>query len=305
MSTVYEDITEGQQTGRQPYARKRREGMPAAASPHDNTAENSAGAPQGGNTAEEDGKSAEEKAAAAPGEDFYQRYLDELRKERDRDRERYARDEERLKRQKLFAAIGGGLSAMHEAYSRARGVTPLTDSATSITGKWRERYDRLIDERRKSDQAYLKSALEAMVGKRNSEYQSELLRLRQKEEERRQSAVFLNEKKQEWNEKYQQGKLDIDKEKLEIDRQYKQGLISKMERDAASNELRARAAYIRAQNGGSGGAGGYTTTTTINRDDRGLETGRTTTRTPAGGSQQIGGTQSGNGKKAKKKNPMS
>lgn len=239
-----------------------------------------------------------------PKEDFYGWYLKELEKDHDREEKRIDEDEERLKRKKLFATIGDGLSSLHEAYSYARGIEPVS-RPQSLTGKWRERYERLNNERRANRQAYSKAALEALNGKRRDdiaerqeEYQNKSLELRNREEERRRIAANNAIRKQDWTEKYQQGLLDIKKEQLKIDEEYKRGLISKMERDAASNELKAQSDLISAQNRGGGGVKGYTTTTTVTRDNRGRETGRTTTRTPAGANSS-GGNNNG-GKRTKR-----
>lgn len=324
MSSVYEDIM----TVKTPRAQVKRSGLEVDTHPHDHTGgkgftdwipedmrrqqqeyvDNGGVMPVNGFEKKKKPRAEERVADIAPKENFYQTYFDEIERDHQKEKERLEKDEKRLKRQKLMAVIGDGLSAFHEAYSRARGVEPISASA-NLSGKWRDRYDRLMSERRNADYSYAKSKLDAMAGKRRDElteqqakYQQELLELRKKEEERRQITANNNVGKQDWLEKYQQGTLDIKKEQLEIDRLYKSGQISKMERDAASNELRAQASYLRAQNGG-GRVGGYTTETVITRDNKGKETGRTTKRTPAVDSGKKGnpmGSQGG----GKKRNPM-
>ena len=94
-------------------------------------------------------------------------------------------------------------------------------------------------------------------------------------------AMALDEWKADIYEKKVDGTLDIQKEKNEIQRDLAAGRINKMEADARSNWLRAQAAMKKAENGNSG-VGGYTTTTEIERDRKGKEVRRSTTRTPAG-----------------------
>ena len=67
--------------------------------------------------------------------------------------------------------------------------------------------------------------------------------------------VAIEDRKQEWLEKYQQGRLDIDAERNRIEDEYKRGLITIQERNAASRELSAQAAYLRAQTAGSRSSG--------------------------------------------------
>jgi hypothetical protein len=91
----------------------------------------------------------------------YEQYLRNLERLEEQKRDRLAEDKERLKRQKLFATIGDGLSAFHEAYNNTRGIKPIT-SGKSMTGKWQERYDKLMSDIDKSDLASAKNRLETM-----------------------------------------------------------------------------------------------------------------------------------------------
>lgn len=280
MDKVYNDINGGQME--EPVNGTQSEQISSGAGDSSGTEQNEDITP----TDDDKDKSAEERTAEAPKEDFYQTYLEELKKDQEQETERLEKEEKRLKRQKLFASIGDGLAAMHEAYSYGRGVTPITNPSTSLSGKWRERYDKLVDERKKNRQAYTKAVLDVKTGKRKDDIAMRTAQNQADAEARRRAAADLSVRKQGWLEKYQQGKLDVDQERLELDRLYKQGLITKMEKDTATNELRAQAVYLRAQNGGSG-VRGYTTKTVVERDARGRETGRTTTRTPANNNNDI------------------
>lgn len=172
--------------------------------------------------------------------------------------QRIADEEARMKRNKLFTTIGDGLSAFHEAYSHARGLKPMTNGS-SLTGKWRERMDQLQADRNKNRMAHINAMMNIRNARDLEDYRKENMKIRQQQQDRLEAQANLALRKQDWLEKYQQGRLDLDREAKEIDRQYKQGLITKMERDAASRELTAQAAWLRAQkynSGGSGGSGG-------------------------------------------------
>lgn len=67
----------------------------------------------------------------------------------------------RKKRDEVLSSIGDGLSAMHQAYSYARGIKPLT-SPVSMSEKTRERYERYAKEREAIDAGYLQGYMRAM-----------------------------------------------------------------------------------------------------------------------------------------------
>lgn len=253
-------------------AEAKRMGLPVDENPHDHTVQTVA-------------KKDEQPATAAVPAD-YSAMLELLNQQKPETEEERKNREKKEKRERTFAAIGDALSAFHTAYSNARGVPSMIQPNTSLTGRLQKRNDELRREREANRLAYLQNYQRLINEQHTADYQARSLSLRELEEQRRQVQLNIATRKQDWLEKYQQGMLDIKQEQLEIDRQYKSGQISKMERDAASNELRAQAAMLRAQNAGNGGGGrvgGYTTNTEIHRDERGRETGRTTTRTPAGG----------------------
>lgn len=235
---------------------------------------------QGGTESNEVNK--DSNTESKPEKDFYDTYFEAVQTEYDSDKGRLEKEEKRLKRQKLFAAIGDGLSAMHEAYSHSRGVTPVTSPSTSLTGKWRERYDNLVDERKKNNLAFAKTRLDVMTGKSAAEIQ-------------RQAAELAADKQRSLNE-YNNAKLEIERKKNEIDEKYKKGLITAQESkdgiaklNAQANMLKAQAAMTAAKNG-RGGVGGYETVTTVERNNRGQETGRRTVRTPTGGNSDSNST---------------
>lgn len=174
--------------------------------------------------------------------------------------EELEKQKKREKRDMLMAKIGAGLSAFNTAYSTSRGIRPIVNPADNIVGRTRERYERLQKERDAKQAAwtdgYMKAAnLDQAASReaRNAAAQARQIALKEREEERRKILADVAVRKQDWLEQYQQGRLDIDRERAEIEREYKQGLISKAERDAAANELRAQAAYLNAQKKGTGG----------------------------------------------------
>lgn len=170
--------------------------------------------------------------------------------------------EKREKRERLFATIGDGLSAFHDAYSKARGVDSMID--TGISKHLQDRYDKLEAERNRRRDAYTRAAM--MINSQrqadenameNERYRNEMMKIRQQQQDRLEAQAGLALRKQDWLEKYQQGILDDKKERTDIEREYKQGLISKMERDAAVNELNAQTRYYNAHKAKSGGGGSY------------------------------------------------
>lgn len=170
--------------------------------------------------------------------------------------------EKREKRERLFATIGDGLSAFHDAYSKARGVDSMID--TGISKHLQDRYDKLEAERDRRRDAYMRTALAINAQRQADEagmdqqrYKNEMLKVRQQQQDRLEAQAGLALRKQDWLEKYQQGILDDKKERTAIEREYKQGLISKMERDAAIGELNAQTRYYNAHKSKSGGGGSY------------------------------------------------
>ncbi|MBQ7462414.1 MAG: hypothetical protein IJS63_09210 [Bacteroidaceae bacterium] len=69
-------------------------------------------------------------------------------------------ERKRMKRDAVFAAIGDGLNAFHQAYSYSRGVKPMTDDS-SMTDKVRERYEKERKEREAYQTQYLNAYMRA------------------------------------------------------------------------------------------------------------------------------------------------
>lgn len=167
-----------------------------------------------------------------------------------------ARRERSERRLRSVAAVGDLLGAMHRAYSHGRGVSPM--SLDDMSERVRSRIERSRAVREGNEDRILRyyERIGALEGaQRAADNAQESLALRRMQEDRLATQHGLSVRKQDWKEKYEAGKLDIEGERLQIERDYKSGLISKMERDAASSELRAQAAMLRAQKVGSGSRG--------------------------------------------------
>lgn len=247
-------------------AEAKREGLPVDMNPHDHTVQGDVAVPN--NLVE---------------------MIDLLNKDKARKDEDIAKREAALKRAKTFATIGDALSAFHTAYSNARGVQPMVPAGTSLSGKWRERYDNLQKERDANEQAHLQALMRLQNMKDTADYQSQSLALRKQQEERLQATAKAKID-------YDLSRADAIKSKADLDAAVADAKIRLMEAGMSEKEASAQAKLIvanstaaknyaqaeKARNGG-GSVGGYTTTVKVDRDNRGREIGRTTTRTPAGG----------------------
>lgn len=60
--------------------------------------------------------------------------------------EQQAAEKKRQERNMLLGSIGDALSAFHTAYAKSRGMQPMVNPGESLTGKMRERYERLNKE---------------------------------------------------------------------------------------------------------------------------------------------------------------
>lgn len=204
------------------------------------------------------------------------------------------RRERREKNAMFLSGIGDAANAFHQAYAYGRGVKPMNDDK-SLSEKTRERIKKAKEERYKNNDAILnyykvladleakKASAEQNVfkDKVDTEYKIGSLEWRRDQLQRLRDRDFLDERKQDWKEKYEQGRLDIAAEKNEIDRAYKEGLLSLRGKEAAIKELNAQTGAIKAQ--------GYTEEKT---DSHGKKT--VVTRTPNGAAGNAGSNNGGN-----------
>ena len=75
--------------------------------------------------------------------------------------EQQAEEKKRQDRNLLLGSIGDALSAFHTAYANARGTKPMVNPGESLTGKMRERYERLNKEREMRDKEYYSGMMRA------------------------------------------------------------------------------------------------------------------------------------------------
>ena len=75
--------------------------------------------------------------------------------------EELEKERKKQKRDKIFAAIGDGLSAFHVAYANAYGTKPIVDIRNSMSGKVRNRYEQLQKERDAKKMEYMNAYLRA------------------------------------------------------------------------------------------------------------------------------------------------
>lgn len=99
--------------------------------------------------------------------------------------------------------------------------------------------------------AYNKNFFADFTKQMADDYNKQKLEIEKRKQDRLDEDQRLKTRKQDWLEKFQQGRLDIDREKLEIEREYKEGRIKQGEKANALRELE----YYRK-------AAGTTTTTT-------------------------------------------
>lgn len=74
--------------------------------------------------------------------------------------EELEKERKKQKRDMLMASIGNGFNAFHQAYANARGIKPVTDNV-SLTGKVRDRYEKIQKERDALSREYANGMLRA------------------------------------------------------------------------------------------------------------------------------------------------
>lgn len=116
--------------------------------------------------------------AVKPAESPYDWWFREQAKREAEDEARYAEQEERLKRRKLFDTLGHGFGAFHEAYARARGETPMVE-ASKYGGKWQAQWDKLQEDRAKNRTAHMNARVSMLEAQQRSEDKNALRILRE------------------------------------------------------------------------------------------------------------------------------
>lgn len=244
-------------------------------------------------------ESTEADEAVKPAESPYDWWFREQAAREAEDEARYAEQEERLKRRKLFDTLGHGFGAFHEAYARARGETPMVE-ASKYGGKWQAQWDKLQEDRAKNRTAHMNARVNMLEAQQRSEEKNALRILRENATNERlkkyQSEIDLLLMRGE-TEKAKAKKAEADAlvakaraDKLNIDNQYlprlNEAKIAEIQSRAAKNT--ANTAYTAARtaakqakdaSGDKSSSGGeYTVTKTSKKDPVTGEVTTTTTR---------------------------
>lgn len=92
----------------------------------------------------------------------YVEMLDKMSPYKPPTEEELAKERKKQKRDSILAAIGDGLSAFHWAHSTAAGTKSMVDPRVSLTGRVRDRYDRIKKEREEQKAAYNSAYMKAV-----------------------------------------------------------------------------------------------------------------------------------------------
>ena len=196
----------------------------------------------------------------------------------------------RERSQAIVSAIGDGISALSNLYFTTKGSPNAYNASNALSPQFAARRDAMRKEREANKKAYWNAYTQLMKQKnaderdyRLQEYREQRLKAEAEKEERLRNRLELDQMKQEWQQKYQQGLLDDKAERRRIEEWYKAGLISLKQRDLYIRELNAETARFRAETAAAG--------KTVERTETGPNGEKTvrTTTTPNRGSSGGGG----------------
>ena len=119
-------------------------------------------------------------------------------------------EEKRMKRNMLLGSIGDAFSAFHTAYAKSRGMQPMVNPGESLTGKLRDRYDRLNKEHERMQ----------------NQEDFNLQKLREEVEARKAAQAFRNKQEQDVQRRHDETMAQRAAE-LEERRGYHQGLLKR------------------------------------------------------------------------------
>ena len=164
-------------------------------------------------------------------------------------------DIKKVERKEKFDKIGNFLTHLGN-FVGAAGFGGL-DVKPEDPIKFTERQQRLKDKTEALRQSYNKEWFQNAAKQQAEERQLELARhkatydnerLKQNQQmlDRQDADLYLRQRKQDWAEKYQQGKLDIDQERLRIQEDYNKGRLSQGAARIAIQELNAETNRIKA-----------------------------------------------------------
>lgn len=240
---------------------------------------------------------------------LYRKTLDDYLRELEEDNKRIDEDEKRLKRNRLFATIGDGLRAMHEAYSYGRGIAP-DSGGVSLTGKMRERLDKLQADRKANKLAYLNAWEKVNNAKTLADYRKGQLDIRKQQQDRLALEQENKGKIAEARQKYYEAMGDKNKAQAKFWLDKAELMLEGFDEDQAIKIAKARQLNAQADKAehdankpystGRGGGSSSVTETYDILDANGNKIGRRTVKSPGGsgsGNHTPGNTGSGNKKK--------
>lgn len=209
--------------------------------------------------------------------------------------EEAAAELKRQRRNRVFAALGDGLSAMHQAFSYAKGEQPMPSAMGGYSEKMRNRYERINKERLANDRAYMEGMVRAQQMDETARHNSELEKLRQQQQDRLDEETKIRREKADAYINYQNSlaagneakavywktKAELLEKGFSLDEAIKRATIAEKEAGARAKDAAAGASNAAANlsNTRANAVGqGKTTKTTYKRDRLGqLESSQTET----------------------------
>lgn len=339
---TYDNILgiEGENT--KPRAQQKREGLPVSQTPHDHTQEqqqtsDSAVPPAGDapatpaeqnvGTSNEDGKAGggvtpPTPPAQAEGEKengFYKQFFEKMQEDQKAREAQHAKDEKTLKRQRLFAAIGDGISALANVYFASKGAPNMNNGEATMSKSVAERGEQLKRERLALDKEHsgmllklgeLQDKREKDIAERK--YRSERLRQYQQQQDRLDRETKLKEAKGEAYSNYYQALSNKNEEQAAywkakaeaieagkpLDIALKEAKIASEKAKAAKYNHDANKPYTSGKGSGGSSSSDGTVNVTEEIDARGRKTVTRSYKEPAGGGRgrTNSGGRSGGGK---------
>lgn len=194
-------------------------------------------------------------------------------------------DKKKMRRQALFASIGDGLNAFHQAYANARGVKPMTDNV-SLSGKALERYNKMQKEHEAEKDAWNAGAMKAMQMDETLRQNALKNAIETRRQDRLDKETKIKEQKADAYQQYQKSLTDKNNEQAAywkakweaLEAGYPADIALKKAR-AAQAEAAANLSNVRAANGGfapTRNANDYTTETVEGYDNEGNKFKRVT-----------------------------
>ena len=182
-------------------------------------------------------------SAGSPALDSYDKMLQYL----DANLKAEAGERKRAKRNEMFAAIGDGISALSSMYQTTNGAPVTYTQGDDMSKVMRDRYDRMIAQRKAESDKYL-NYLNVQAKKEQNEaqreYRKNVVENERKRNENQERNIARLEVKDaadaaelEWRHQLEINKFEYKKEKDNLDRQLKERQISISEYNAKTSRL--------------------------------------------------------------------